>query len=452
MAINPHQKEAESAITKSNISKTKQEFNWKNCWYPVTFIQDLPTDRPYSFSLYDEPFVLFRNQQGKLGCLTDLCPHRAAKLSDGQIIDGKIECLYHGWQFSTDGQCLHIPQLLKNAQIPRNACIKSFAVVERQGIVWIWAGEPVAADEQRIPTLPELDNPEFVTTDFMSDIPYNQNTLIENVIDPAHLPISHAGTLSNRHDALPLEMEVITHSVDGIFGRYRNQGIPNLPWNNISFVAPNLVVVYTTMNEERDWYRGVAAYSIPLGNNQCRLLFRSFQNFSRWQLKLIPRWLDHCYRQKILEQDMPQAAEQQKHIERLGKSPKEIYLPLNTSDLFPLEYRKWLDKYGAYLPFYQGYSTAKTQVVTEKGSLFSPLEQRLYFHTKICSSCNRAYQTTKLVKQILIGLAIALAALAILTSDSGISPVAVAGSLLAVVSAFLAQKLKTKFEYSHTRH
>ncbi len=50
------------------------------CWDPVTFIQDLPKNRPYSFSLSDEPLVIFRNQDGKLTCLSDHCPHRAAKL------------------------------------------------------------------------------------------------------------------------------------------------------------------------------------------------------------------------------------------------------------------------------------------------------------------------------------------------------------------------------------
>ncbi len=34
------------------ITEEKQEFNWRQCWYPVCFIQDLPKNRPYSFSLF----------------------------------------------------------------------------------------------------------------------------------------------------------------------------------------------------------------------------------------------------------------------------------------------------------------------------------------------------------------------------------------------------------------
>ena len=37
---------------------------------------------------------------------------RLAKLSEGQVIDGRLECLYHGWQFEGDGQCVKIPQVI----------------------------------------------------------------------------------------------------------------------------------------------------------------------------------------------------------------------------------------------------------------------------------------------------------------------------------------------------
>jgi phenylpropionate dioxygenase-like ring-hydroxylating dioxygenase large terminal subunit len=77
--------------TKTNSTLDNQhqsQFDWKNCWYPVTFVRDFTNERPYRFTLYDEPFVLFRDKVGKLACLADICPHRAAPLSEGQIIDG----------------------------------------------------------------------------------------------------------------------------------------------------------------------------------------------------------------------------------------------------------------------------------------------------------------------------------------------------------------------------
>lgn len=165
MTVKAKIREAAQETDTSPIPDSEPSFNWRQCWYPVSFVQDLPKDRPYSFSLYDEPFVLFRNTDGKLVCLTDRCPHRAARLSDGQIIDGKIECLYHGWQFGSKGQCLHIPQLPAEAKIPANACVQAFAVVERQGIVWVWPGEAGVTDEERIPTVDLLDKPGCLSTD-----------------------------------------------------------------------------------------------------------------------------------------------------------------------------------------------------------------------------------------------------------------------------------------------
>ncbi|MDF5709425.1 MAG: Rieske 2Fe-2S domain-containing protein [Nostoc sp. S4] len=430
----------------------KQEFNWRQCWYPVTFVQDFPANRPYSFSLYDEPLVLFKDQNGQLICLADRCPHRTAKLSEGQIIDGKIECMYHGWQFGSDGQCLHIPQLPADAKMPVNACVRSFKVVERQGMIWVWAGEKETAVNEIIPILPDLDKPGFVGVDFILDLPYDQTYLVENVIDPAHVAISHHHTRGggNRKNAQPLEMEVLESSAQRIRGKWRGTNKSNEAWKYIDFVAPSLVL-NTAYIEERGWTFGLALYSIPLGKGRCRLLARGYRNFMTWGVKLRPRWLDHLNTNKILEQDLPLIAGQQSEIERLGISLKKLYLPLKTSDTLVIEFRKWLDKFGSSLPFYQGYTTWKN---VENGELNSKpiLQDRFLRHTLICSSCNRAYQATNRVKQSCLGVAIALAAVAILADDSRIRIAAISVSIAAVVMSAMAHTLKTHFERSYTRH
>ncbi|MGK7904533.1 MAG: Rieske 2Fe-2S domain-containing protein [Hormoscilla sp.] len=432
------------------IGETEQEFDWRECWYPVTFVQDLPTDRPYSFSLYDEPLVLFSNQDGKLECLTDRCPHRAAKLSDGQIIDGKIECLYHGWQFGAEGECLHIPQLADDAKIPAKACVKSFKVVEKQGIVWIWAGEAETADEELIATLADWDKPGFAGSDRVSELPYDQSYFIENVLDPAHLNISHDGSQGKRENAQPLEMKVFDSSLAGFQGRFRETRQANQPWRNMDFVAPNLVLL-TFSIERKGWRFGLAFYSMPLGKGSCRVLTRSYRNFFTWKIKLTPRWLIHLGQSRILEEDMQLVVGQQEQIEKLGRELKSLYLPLNSSDAFVLEYRKWLDKYGYNLPFYQGYATSKLPENKVKCDRPPVSMARFEQHTQFCSSCSGAYRTAIRVKQSLVGVAIALTAVAIITEGRA-SIVAVSSAILAVILAAVAQKVKTKFERSYSRH
>ncbi|MEH2385251.1 MAG: Rieske 2Fe-2S domain-containing protein [Nostoc sp.] len=451
MTITPDKPEIEQPVVTLPIPEISQEFNWKNCWYPITFLEDLAKDRPHSFSLYNEPFVLFINQDGKLGCLTDRCPHRAAKLSDGQIIDGRIECLYHGWQFATDGKCLHIPQLPTDAKIPSNACLPSFKVVERQGIVWVWFGELKAADEELIPTITELDKPECICLDYVADIPYDQSYFIENAVDPAHVSISHDRTEINakRENAQPLEMEIIESSAKGIRGRYRRTRTANANWSNMDFVAPNLVI-YAFGSQANSFYSGNAVYAIPLGRGKCRVLIRKYWRSLTWSEKLKPRWLKHLHQNKILDEDSVFLIGLQTEVERLAENLKEVYLPLKTSDTFVLEYRKWLDKFGASLPFYRGYSTSKQAENHGEYNQKPMMLDRLTGHTLICSSCNRAYQVINNLKQGLIGVAIAMALLAIVTDGS--SQIAtVFASLLAVALAVMTEKLKTKFEHIYTR-
>ncbi|MEH2468497.1 hypothetical protein [Nostoc sp.] len=127
------------------------------------------------------------------------------------------------------------------------------------------------------------------------------------------------------------------------------------------------------------------------------------------------------------------------------------HLPLKTSDQLVIEYRKWLDKFGSSLPFYQGYSTWKN---VENGELNSKpiLLNRFSRHILICNSCNRAYQVTNRLKQSCIGVAIALASVAILADDSRIKIAALSVSIAAVVMSAMAQTLKIHFERSYTRH
>ncbi len=55
-------------------------------WYAVGFDRDIVAGpKPFGVSIFDEPLVLFRDNSGAIQCVSDVCPHRAAKLSEGQV-------------------------------------------------------------------------------------------------------------------------------------------------------------------------------------------------------------------------------------------------------------------------------------------------------------------------------------------------------------------------------
>ena len=301
--------------------------------------------------------------------------------------------------------------------------------------------------------MPSLDKSEFISVDIVRNLPFDQSYLIENVIDPAHANISHHGTPNggNRAHAQPLEMEIIESSLSGIKGKFRGLRQLNGRFSNLNFVAPNLISYHFGI-EEKNWSGGLAFYSIPLGDGKCRVLARNYRNFFTWKIKLIPRWVEHWNRNQLFEEDLQIIVGEKKQIEVLKQSIEELWLPLKTSDLFVIEYRRWLDRYGSYLPYYQGYSTSKFSDKVETNHQENPNLERLKSHTEICSSCQQAYQTTIRLKQILIGIAIALAALAIITEVSQIQMVTIILSILSVMMAVVANQVKKRFEHSYTRY
>ena len=85
--------------------------------------------------------------------MTDLCPHRSAPLSMGEMDGGKLRCFYHGWAFGKDGACVSIPTANGDAAAPgKSFCAKHHAVVERDGLLFVWRGNPLTADPLKLPT------------------------------------------------------------------------------------------------------------------------------------------------------------------------------------------------------------------------------------------------------------------------------------------------------------
>uniref|UniRef100_A0A7I4A6C1 Rieske domain-containing protein n=1 Tax=Physcomitrium patens TaxID=3218 RepID=A0A7I4A6C1_PHYPA len=113
------------------------EYDWEKEWYPMYLTDEMPKAAPLGLTVFDRQLVLFYDDKGELNCFEDRCPHRLAKLSEGKMTDGKLECLYHGWQFEGSGQCTKIPQV--------------FEVTERtsRGFAGIWK---------------EISSPEFTNT------------------------------------------------------------------------------------------------------------------------------------------------------------------------------------------------------------------------------------------------------------------------------------------------
>jgi len=119
-------------------------------WYAVLESDEVKTGQPKAFKRLNQDLVFWRDVAGKIVVMEDRCPHRQAKLSLGQVIDGNIQCPFHGFQFDSGGQCRLIPANGKNGPRPKIFQPKVYPVREAHGFIWIWNGEP----RQEYPPIP----------------------------------------------------------------------------------------------------------------------------------------------------------------------------------------------------------------------------------------------------------------------------------------------------------
>ena len=197
-------------------------------WYCAGWSHEL-TAGPIGRKFLGRRVVLFRDANGTAHALGARCPHRGADLASGSVVDGCIECPFHGWCFDGRGQCVRVPSQPERMKISSLARVPFFPLHERQGAVWIWmgAGEPPAIEPPEDPVGQQgqsvrrlFFSPNLVAAPFL--------TLLESSLDKAHVPFIHAGTFGSDQDPLVPRQRI---SVDPDGRGLRAEDDPDCPWH-----------------------------------------------------------------------------------------------------------------------------------------------------------------------------------------------------------------------------
>jgi phenylpropionate dioxygenase-like ring-hydroxylating dioxygenase large terminal subunit len=195
----------------------------RNAWYAAAWGYELEKNTTLARTLLGEKVVLFRTQDGKPYALEDRCSHRAAPLSLGEVVGETIACGYHGLRFNHQGKCVLVPG---QDSIPAKAGIRSYPIVERWTVIWIWMGDPAKCDEALIPSLNWLDSPEWSATPGYIYLKANYQLLVDNLLDLTHVSYVHRKTISGdpREATTPTRVEPLP---DGVrVGRWMIDFVP----------------------------------------------------------------------------------------------------------------------------------------------------------------------------------------------------------------------------------
>lgn len=163
---------------------------FRNYWLPIFASADLERNgQPQTVKLLGETLIIFRDSEGKVGLVDNVCPHRGAPLLYGRNEDCGLRCVYHGWKFGVDGTVADMPAEPVRSRLKEHVRIKAYPCVERNGVVWTYMG---AAEER--PPLPHFEwnmvPDENVAITFRVQ-ECNWLQALEGEIDSAHAPILH---------------------------------------------------------------------------------------------------------------------------------------------------------------------------------------------------------------------------------------------------------------------
>lgn len=120
----------------------------RNAWYAAARTAELRQGHLLPRFLLGDPVVMYRTENGTPVAMVDRCIHRQMPLSMGRLRGDRIECGYHGLTYDPDGACVRIPG---SSRISDKVRVQTFPLVEGHGLLWIWMGDPDAADPRQIP-------------------------------------------------------------------------------------------------------------------------------------------------------------------------------------------------------------------------------------------------------------------------------------------------------------
>lgn len=183
-----------------------------NFWYVAEQSVNV-TDKPVGVRMLGQDFVLFRDTQGTVHCLSNICSHRGAALADGQLKGDCVECPYHGWRYNGDGHCITIPSLGDDTKIPTRARVDSYPTVERYGLIFAFLGDLPEEERPPIMECKEYGQDGWRLTMFVLDWEIDYKRSLENALDPSHNEFVHTTHIDKQEDNpfLVPDLELINH-------------------------------------------------------------------------------------------------------------------------------------------------------------------------------------------------------------------------------------------------
>ncbi|KAK4764183.1 hypothetical protein SAY87_013621 [Trapa incisa] len=454
-----------------------EKFDWYAQWYPVMPVCDLDKRRPHAKRVMGIDVVVWWDRhEATWKVMDDTCPHRLAPLSEGRIDQwGRLQCVYHGWCFDGSGDCNLIPQAPRDGppvHTFQKACLAVYPSTVQHDIVWFWPNpDPAYKDiftKKKPPFIKELEDPSYTKLMGNRDIPYGYEVLIENLMDPAHVPYAHHGIMRiqrrkdservDREGGKPVELSVKRLDVNGFLAK-QDMGASK-------FLSP--CIFYANTDPITDIGNGSASSAgapsspsarkskmalificVPVSPGKSRLIWVFPRNFSQWIDRVIPRWIFHIGQNLILDSDLYLLHVEEYKIMEIGSLnwQKACFVPTK-ADALVVGFRRWLNTYAGGQVDWRGKFAGALPPSPPREQLMD----RYWSHVVNCSSCNAAYKGLNVLEIALQIASVALLGIFAATKHSAASAIRRNSVGVIAVVCFAASRWLAHFIYKNFRY
>ncbi|XP_038972141.1 protochlorophyllide-dependent translocon component 52, chloroplastic-like [Phoenix dactylifera] len=452
-----------------------EKFDWFAHWYPLAPVCDLDKRAPNAKTVMGLDVVIWWDRhEGRWQVFDDRCPHRLAPLSEGRVDPwGRLQCVYHGWCFDGTGSCKHIPQAPPNGppvQTFKKACAAVYPSVEQNKIVWFWPStNPEHKDilmKKRPPYIPEVDDPSYMTVMGMRDLPYGYEVMIENLMDPAHVPYAHRGinmrlpkrevpAKADREGGVPIKITIETLNITGFIAK-QGLGSPKfvapcvfysmLPTDDGSVTSLNVQEVSSTKSQQKQPRSLLIFMCIPVSRGRSRLIWVFPRNFDFLVDQLLPRWMNHVQMNLILDSDLYLLHVEEHKIAEVGPSnwQKACFVPTK-SDALVVAFRNWLRKYSNNQVDWGTQTIGYLPPTPPKEQLMD----RYRSHVVQCSSCREALQGLRTLEVFLQVISITFIGIVAASKQGLMSTITRTAVVSTAVFCFFASRWLSHFIYKN---
>ena len=225
-------------------------FRW--FWLPAALSEELPSPDcpPIRLRMLSEDLVAFRDTNGNVGVIDSFCPHRRAGLFFGRNEECGLRCVYHGWKFDLNGDCVDMPSEPAESNFKDKVKIKAYPAQDFGGVIWTYMGP-----QELKPEVPQFewarvpDSHRLVSRWIQKN---NYMQALEGEIDTAHGSYLHSRidptqrengfTFAGSQDGAPV-LTVRDTDYGFVYGSRRNAAEGEFYWRVTQWLLPSYALI-----------------------------------------------------------------------------------------------------------------------------------------------------------------------------------------------------------------